>query len=409
MTAVKQDNKPVDRNPRGSDTQSRLRRNVGSAGPPTYPSNSKGNKSAGVPRETPQRNTLKLLAADLASVLGATEARRFTKGRIKAGYFEMSLLEQKDAIVAGLAKLPRAAVIVTALLKSKTDRIRAYAVSTGRLLWEHALDRITNFLYRTGALPGAWTQETSQSELKLVTHRHGVKAVLAKTRHWAADPDPAIRRMLAEALRPRGVWCKHIDDLKRDPAPLKPILKMLLDDKSDYVRKAVANNLNDISKDNPDLLCNWIANWSQGKISAEREWIIKRALRTLIRDGHPEAQRLLGFADPSSVEVIWRSGTPKRVNICDQIPFDFTLTNNGKCQAVCRLQVEMHGPGKSNKPRIARYILGEITLSPEERRSHSKQVKFEHKNSVPKIPGRYELYLFLNGAKLGMRSFTYAE
>ncbi len=119
--------------------------------------------------------------------------------------------------------------------------------------------------------------------------------------------------MVAEALRPRGVWCKHIAALKHDPSPIKSILEQLLDDKSDYVRKAVANNLNDISKDNPDLLCDWIAKWSSGKISPERQWIIQRALRTLIKSGHPRAQKLMGLGDADAVKVVWLKGTPTEI------------------------------------------------------------------------------------------------
>lgn len=366
-------------------------------------------KSEGVPRETPERNTLDILRKDLSQSVSAKQAKTFVTELVKEGYFDKSLLEQKRAIVAKLGTLPSPDRVIDGLLKSNTDRLRSYAVSYGRVYYEDKLEKILGFLYRVGALPGSWTQETAQSELKIILHKYGVKTVLPKVAKWVSDKKPEIRRMVIEALRPRGVWCAHLSDLKADPTPIKDLLVRLLDDNSDYVRKAVANNLNDISKDNPDLLCKWVAEWSKGSMCEERKWIINRALRTLIKNGHPKARQLLGFGDAHQVKVSWKRGTSKTVEIGDQIPFEFTLENLDDSEIKCRLQLEIHGPGKGNKPRIAKYILGDMTLTPGETRAHSKKVRFEDKNSVSKLPGKYEMHLYLNGAKLGSRSFTYSE
>lgn len=366
-------------------------------------------KSEGVPRETKRHNTLEKLRCDLAPVLPGSEAKRLIDQLVAAGYFEKSLLEQKGAIVEKLAGLGKSPQAMDALLKSESDKIRSYAVSLSGLVLQKAHTRQLALLKKAGAMPGTWTQETAQTELKNLMHREGVAAILPQIECWATDKRPEVRRLMIEALRPRGVWCAHLDDLKRAPTPIKAALEQLLDDDSLYVRKAVANNLNDIAKDNPTLLRKWVKQWQRGKISAEREWIIKRGLRSLLKAGYPAALKLIGYGDARDFKFVWKPDTPKQIRIGDQIPFEFEVTNENKQPTKCRLQLEMHAPGKGNKPRVSRYLLADVELKGGESRSVSKRVKFEHRNSVPKLPGEYKLVISLNGEQIAERATRYSQ
>ena len=226
------------------------------------------------------------------------------------GYFDLPLLDQGRLLTRKLAELPDGEKVIDALLQF--GELTRFSRSQCTVQFAHhagELDVMFKFLYRSGAMPGTWTQETSQSVLKDVIHKHGLEKVLSKVYRWATNNDPAVRRMLIEAIRPRGVWCRHIDELKRDPAILKEILEQVLDDPSEYVRKAAANNLNDISKDNPELVCQWVKEWSKGKISQEREWIIQRGLRSLVKNGDPVALALLKFEGTDKIKVVWKKGT----------------------------------------------------------------------------------------------------
>ncbi|MGB5107816.1 MAG: DNA alkylation repair protein, partial [Candidatus Zixiibacteriota bacterium] len=294
-----------------------------------------------------------------------------------------------------------------ALIESDNDKIRSIGIHVHFEHFKRDLKKELKSLKLTGALPGTWTQETGQWVLKNVVHEHGLEKVLPLVSSWAFDKDPAVRRMLAEGLRPRGVWCKHLTALKRDPTPIKSMLEALLDDKSDYVRKAVANNLNDISKDNPDLLCDWIAEWSKGNISAERRWIIQRALRSLIKSGHLGAQKLMGLGDIDAVDIVWRKPTPKEIVIGQGIPFEIDCRNSSPSPRQLRLQLLMIGPGKNHKPRLAKYLLGELKIAANGSGVISKKVKFAHKNFVPKLPGTYRLQVHCNGKLIAERSTKY--
>lgn len=90
---------------------------------------------------------------------------------------------------------------------------------------------------------------------------HDQARMLAEHLAWTASPDHHVRRLASEGCRPRLPWAMALPALKRDPAPLLPILEALRFDESEYVRRSVANNLNDISKDHPDLVRELAARW----------------------------------------------------------------------------------------------------------------------------------------------------
>jgi 3-methyladenine DNA glycosylase AlkC len=98
---------------------------------------------------------------------------------------------------------------------------------------------------------------------------------------WTSDPDENIRRFASEITRPRGVWCAHIEALKRDPELGLPILLPLYSDPSRYVQNSVANWLNDASKTRPDFVQNLCAQWSEQSNSPETAYIVKRGMRSM--------------------------------------------------------------------------------------------------------------------------------
>jgi 3-methyladenine DNA glycosylase AlkC len=106
---------------------------------------------------------------------------------------------------------------------------------------------------------------------------------LALLEPWVRDPDPNIRRCATEATRPRGVWCAHIEPLKRDPEPALPLLEPVRSDPSDYVRRSVANWLNDASKTRPDWVVAVTDRWLAESPTPETAWTVRHALRTLRR------------------------------------------------------------------------------------------------------------------------------
>ena len=109
---------------------------------------------------------------------------------------------------------------------------------------------------------------------------------------WSQDTSVHVRRLSSEGMRPRLPWAKKIDQFIIDPKPILPILENLKQDNSLFVKKSVANNLNDILKDNYSIRIDLLKKWSESK-SKNTKWIIKHALRNEIKKNNPEALRLI--------------------------------------------------------------------------------------------------------------------
>lgn len=124
---------------------------------------------------------------------------------------------------------------------------------------------------------------------------------LAWLHRWAQHPNFHLRRLASEGSRPRLPWNMRLAVFVRDPAPLVPLLTRLRDDPVEYVRRSVANNLNDIAKDHPDLVAQVAAEWMAGA-SRDRRRLVRHACRTLVKQGHAGALAALGFG-PADVTL----------------------------------------------------------------------------------------------------------
>lgn len=159
--------------------------------------------------------------------------------------------------------------------------------------------------------------------------------VWSKHEHWG------VRRLASEGCRPRLPWAMALPNLKENPAPIIPILENLKNDPSRFVRLSVANNLNDIAKDNPETVIDLVKKW-RGE-SKEVDWIIKHGCRTLLKQGNPEMMELFGF--DSVIENIsidnFQIPTPK-VKVGDSLEFSFKLLNHNDKKVRIRLEYAIY-------------------------------------------------------------------
>jgi len=152
---------------------------------------------------------------------------------------------------------------------------------------------------------------------------------------WALDSNEHVRRLAAEGSRPRGVWVAHIDQFKDDPTPVLELMEKLKADESLYVRKAVANNLNDISKEHPDLVIQTALKWKRDGVS-ETDWSIRHACRTLIKQSDPRVFEVLGFTKNPRLKVGELKLTPRHIKLNGST----VLTLDVRSNAASRLAID---------------------------------------------------------------------
>lgn len=142
---------------------------------------------------------------------------------------------------------------------------------------------------------------------------------------WVADDNQHVRRLVSEGTRPRLPWAMQLPQLMEDPSPMLPYLEALRDDDEEYVRRSVANHLNDIAKDHPDLVADLAVSWMVDA-DKNREKLVRHACRTLIKDGHPVALGAFGFGPPRLSVTSLQVATPVVV-FGERLEFDVELTS----------------------------------------------------------------------------------
>jgi 3-methyladenine DNA glycosylase AlkC len=147
---------------------------------------------------------------------------------------------------------------------------------------------------------------------------------------WADHPHEGVRRLSTEGCRPRLPWGIRLYDLIQDPSPILPILEKLKNDLSESVRRSVANNLNDISKDNSAVTLDVLKRWNAGaENNKEIQWITSHALRTLIKQGNGEALELLGYPADPQIDVFDVKVEPTRISIGERVTLTFKIRSTG--------------------------------------------------------------------------------
>jgi 3-methyladenine DNA glycosylase AlkC len=368
-------------------------------------------KGEGVPKETPARNSIAALESILTQHFPGHSWNSMKSELEKRNFFAAGMQEQVRLMAQAAVELSgsqrNGAALITALFKSPVEKIRGVAAFVVPILFPDALKKQLEWLYFTGALEGTWPRELSAMILHNLVIQHGVEIILPLVREWIKDENPAVRRLVTEAFRPRGVMLAHINALKEDPSPLKKILEPLLDDPSDYVQKSVANNLNDISKDNPEIVLDWTKEWNTPDATKQRHWILARALRTLIDEGHPAALKLLGYGTNSNLKVTWQDNTPRLIKINQFLPCDIEIVNLNKSEAGAVVLLLLDEPGKGNARRKSTYQIWKGKIKAGETKSVIKRIHFVDKNSQPRVEGTYCLSLTVNGKKLEEREMIF--
>ena len=222
---------------------------------------------------------------------------------------------------------------------------------------------------------------------------------------WAASPNEHVRRLAAEGSRPRGVWTAHIDAFRKDPAPVIELLDKLRTDASLYVRKAVANNLNDISKDHPDEVIKVATRWKR-EGNAHTDWIVRHACRSLIKQGDKRVFPLLGFAASPKVRVVDLSLKPKQITIGDSAELSCVIHSEATKVQKLSIDYRLHFRSKRGWTTSRVFKLSEKSLSKDGSLPIKTRRSFRNTSTRTHYAGPHKLELIINGTVYQTLEFT---
>jgi 3-methyladenine DNA glycosylase AlkC len=251
---------------------------------------------------------------------GATSSLSFDRAaflkRASAGLDGLSIMERvrhiADALAVALPRdYPAALGIILAMAPHLTHGFQAVAIT--EYVARYGLH---DFERSMAGLAGLTRFGTAEFAIRPFLAQDAPRT-LAMMLRWSGSEDAHIRRLASEGSRPRLPWATRIPALKKDPTLAVSILEALKADPSAYVRKSVANHLNDIAKERPEWVLTLLESWAQDDPGTR--WIVRHALRTLIKQGDARALAVIGVGHGAAVELTQFSVTPEIVRLGDTI------------------------------------------------------------------------------------------
>ena len=219
---------------------------------------------------------------------------------------------------------------------------------------------------------------------------------LARLAEWARDPNVHVRRLVSEGTRPRLPWAPRLRGFQEDPSPVLELLEVLRDDPEEYVRRSVANNLNDISKDHPERAVDVAERWWVDA-SRERRRLVRHALRTLVKAGNSRALAVLGYRADCPITIRSVTSSPKEVEIGDKVRIEVELENPSEKDARALVDLRIHFVKANGATRPKVFKGAELALKAGGSALVRKSVSLAQHSTRKHYPGAHRVEVMLNG------------
>ena len=255
--------------------------------------------------------------------------------------------------------------------------------------WEVSMDALEQFTINCSS-------EFAIRQFILQDEEKAMKQMLV----WAKSENHELRRLASEGCRSRLPWAVSLPIFKKNPTKVLEVLELLKDDESKYVQKSVANNINDISKDNPEIVIDIVKRWKD--YSKSRDWILKHGCRTLLKSSNKEILKLFDYknSDTLSIENFTCSNSVKEG---EEVFFSFDILTTEKMN---KLRIEykldfLRANGKHNS-KVFKISEVENFIGV---KNIEKKYSFKPISTRRYYEGLHKVYIIVNGVILQERSF----
>lgn len=370
-------------------------------------------------KEGLNKQAIQRIAKGISAVYPSFESKHFEKISLK-GLASLELKERVQHLIAQLQDcLPTDFIETSALLKAlpehwdrgdENDALRGFAA------WP-----IIDYVAEAGLAHPDEAMQVFEKLTPLFSAEFAIRPFIQKhpkvtfkyLKRWLKHPDEHVRRLVSEGTRPRLPWGIRLQEFVSDPAPIWPLLEKLKADNSLYVRRSVANNLNDVAKDHPEKVLDICAQWKReyaepkGKKLEQKEnveWVIRHATRTLVKQGHPKSFTLLGFTDKPSVTISNFKLDKKKVKLGEQLEFQFEILSNKHKQSFV-VDYVVHFMKANGKTAQKVFKLKNCSMEKGEKVSLTKKIDFKPISTRKYYVGKHAVSINVNGVEVENVSF----
>tara|TARA_R110001592_G_scaffold148998_1_gene374363 strand:- start:7485 stop:8564 length:1080 start_codon:yes stop_codon:yes gene_type:complete len=220
---------------------------------------------------------------------------------------------------------------------------------------------------------------------------------------WSKSENHHVRRLASEGSRPKLPWAPALREFIKNPSPVLPILENLKNDESEYVRKSVANHLNDISKTHPELVLTIASKWIG--TTKNTDWIVKHSLRTLLKKGDKQALAIFKLEDASKITVKELTLAKESICIGDDLFFSFTLVNESNRVRKLRLEYKIAYVKANGSTSKKVFKLSELSLEKGTSKNFTRKQRFTDFTTRKHYPGLHEVIIVVNGEDKCKKTF----
>lgn len=322
---------------------------------------------------------------------------RWQKNVLSEPWADLSLKQRMDKIAVELANAlgPDFAQNLTILTP-----VAPQITGLPGLLFPHFVERFADRQHHRKIALKALLHFTSYSSSEFAVRPFILddpQAMAQTMKEWSLSSNYHIRRLASEGCRPRLPWGQALPVFIQDPSPILPILENLNADPELYVRKSVANNLNDISKDHPEWVVKNARNWLKRSPVPETQWIVRHGLRTLIKQGDPGALSLLGYSERASWRLTHHTLKPKKLRMGEHLHFQLSIQNPGKKPLPVLVDYKIYHQKKNGELTPKVFKLSQKVIGPGETLKLEKRHSFKPISTRRYHRGEHQISLLING------------
>lgn len=227
---------------------------------------------------------------------------------------------------------------------------------------------------------------------------------LARMAAWSRDENEHVRRLATEGSRAYLPWARRVPWLIENPRATRAILDATYRDPSEYVRRSVANHLNDLSRVDPATVIRTARDWAE-ETDAHTPWVIRHGLRTLIKKGDPEALALVGYSG-DRLRVDRPQLSTGTVHLGDALTFTAVVTNEDDTDALVAIDYAIGFQRSNGTVSPKTFKLTSRRIAPGESVAVTKTHSFRRITTRTYYPGAHFVTVHANGRQSPPADFT---